>query len=211
LLNYAIITEEKRGNMEVEVEVKFLNVDFDRLRVKLREVGATLEQPMRLMRRVIIEPPHLAAQDAFIRVRDEGDKVTLTYKHFHDHEAFSGARELETTVADFEMVIEILTLGGLEPKSFQESRRETWMLGEVEIVLDEWPWLNPYIEIEGKSEDDVKNAATKLGFNWNDAVFGSTTVAYQAQYPKGDASKLAATARIAFDEPLSAIITGEAE
>lgn len=195
--------------MKTEVEVKFLNVDFDPLRAKLREVGAALEQPMRLMRRVIIEPPHLAAQDAFIRVRDEGDKVTLTYKQFHDHEAFSGAKELETTVENFATVVEILTLGGLEPKSFQESRRETWKLGHVEVVLDEWPGLKPYIEIEGSSEDEVQNAAKLLGFDWKDAVFGSATVAYQAQYPNGDASKLATIPRIAFDEPLPSVITGE--
>lgn len=195
--------------MQTEVEVKFLNVDFDPLRVKLREVGAVLEQPMRLMRRVIIEPPHLAVQDAFIRVRDEGDKVTLTYKHFHDHEAFSGAKELETTVENFETVVEILALGGLEPKSFQESRRETWKLGSVEVVLDEWPGLKSYIEIEGHSEDEVQKAAKLLGFDWREAVFGSATVAYQAQYPKGDASKLATIPRVAFDEPLPSIITGE--
>lgn len=195
--------------MKPEIEAKFLNVDFDSLRQKLTALGGVCEQPMRLMRRAIIEPPELEARDAFIRIRDEGDKVTLTYKQFHDHTAFSGVKEIEVTVGDFDDTLAILEQAGLKQKSFQESRRETWRLGGVEVVLDEWPWLNPYIEIEGRSESEVKDAAKVLGFVWSDAVFGSVTVAYKAQYPEGDTSKLVTVERITFAEPLSPIISGQ--
>lgn len=195
--------------MKTEVEVKFLNVDFDQIREKLADLGAVKEQPMRLMRRVIIEPPELEARDAFIRVRDEGDKITLTYKQFHDHTAFSGVKEIEVTVSDFDDTLAILEQVGLKQKSFQESRRETWRLGGVEVVLDEWPWLNPYIEVEGPTEKDVQDTAKLLGFNWKDAVFGSVTVAYKAQYPEGDTSKLVTVPRVTFSEPLSPIISGQ--
>lgn len=197
--------------MKTEVEVKFLNIDFDQLRPKLLALGAVCEQPMRLMRRVIIEPPHLAEKDAFIRVRDEGDKVTLTYKQFDDHSAFSGAKEIELIVSDFAAMTEILTLAGLSPKSTQESRRETWRLGDVEVVLDEWPWLNPYIEIEGPTEVAVQETARQLGFSWNDAVFGSVTAAYQLQYPKGQASKLSCIPEVLFEAKIPAVISGEKE
>lgn len=197
--------------MKTEVEVKFLNIDFDQLRPKLLALGAVCEQPMRLMRRVIIEPPHLAEKDAFIRVRDEGDKVTLTYKQFDDHSAFSGAKEIELTVSDFAAMTEILTLAGLSSKSMQESRRETWRLGDVEVVLDEWPWLNPYIEIEGPTEVAVQETARLLEFSWNDAVFGSVTAAYQLQYPKGQASKLSDMPEVLFDANIPAVISGEKE
>lgn len=197
--------------MKIEIEVKFLNVNFDELRDRLTSLGAKQEQPMRLMRRVIIEPPGLSTKDAFMRVRDEGDKVTLTYKHFTDHTAFSGAKEIEVIVSNFDDTVTILAEAGLLHKSFQESRRETWKLGNVEVVLDEWPWLNPYIEIEGNSEGDVRNAALLLGFEWNTAVFGSVTTAYQAQYPEGDASQLVNIAKVAFDEPIPNIISGQKE
>ncbi|HET6746648.1 MAG TPA: class IV adenylate cyclase [Candidatus Saccharimonadales bacterium] len=195
--------------MKTETEVKFLNVNFDELRERLKAAGATLEQPMRLMRRVIIEPPELEAKDAFIRVRDEGDKVTLTYKQFHDHTAISGVEELEVTVSDFDGMVEILRLAGLTHKSFQESRRETWRLGDVEVVLDEWPWLDPYIEIEGPNEHEVKRIADLLGFEWEQAVFGSTTAAYQHQYPDGEARQLVNIPRIVFGEPVPDIISGK--
>lgn len=195
--------------MKTETEVKFLNVNFDELRERLHAAGAILEQPMRLMRRVIIEPPELEKRDAFVRVRDEGDKITLTYKQFHDHDAISGVEELEVTVSDFDSMVEILHLAGLEHKSFQESRRETWRLGSVEVVLDEWPWLDPYIEIEGPNEKDVQRTADLLGFSWQNAVFGSTTAAYQRQYPDGESRQLVNIPRIMFGEPVPDIISGK--
>ncbi len=197
--------------MKTEIEVKFLNVDFAQLREKLQALGAVCEQPMRLMRRVIIEPPGLSAKDAFVRLRDEGDKVTLTYKQFHDHTAFSGVKEIEVTVSDFDATVALLAQAGLPHRSFQESRRETWRLDDVEVVLDEWPWLNPYIEIEGHNEQHVKNAAKQLGFDWNNAMFGSVTVAYQHQYPTSDASQLVSIPRIAFGDPLPTIFGGQKE
>jgi adenylate cyclase class 2 len=195
--------------MKTETEVKFLNVNFDELRERLKAAGATLEQPMRLMRRVIIEPPELEVKDAFVRVRDEGDKVTLTYKQFHDRTAISGVEELEVTVSDFDSMVEILRLAGLTHKSFQESRRETWQLSNVEVVLDEWPWLDPYIEIEGPSEHEVMRTADLLGFEWEQAVFGPTTTAYQHQYPDGEARQLVNIPRIVFGEPVPDIISGK--
>lgn len=194
--------------MKTEIEAKFLNVDFDEIRAKLTELGATLEQPMRLMRRVIIETPELEAKNAFLRVRDEGDKVTLTYKQF-DEVSLTGAKEIEITVNDYEATIGILEQVGLVHRSFQESRRETWRLGNVEIVLDEWPWLDPYIEVEGTNEREVKETAARLGFDWADAVFGSATSAYQMQYPDGDASKLITVPRAAFGEPIPDILSGQ--
>jgi len=43
--------------------------------------------------------------------------------------------------------------------------------------------LDPFIEIEGPSEEDVKNTAKKLACDWDKAVFGSVTTAYREQYP----------------------------
>ena len=194
--------------MQTEIEVKFLDVDFDALRSKLIALGAVCEQPMRHMRRAIIEPPELEAKNAFVRVRDEGDKVTLTYKQFQEV-SLTGAKEIEVVVSSFEDTIALLDKAGLASKSFQESRRETWRLDEVEVVLDEWPWLKPYIEIEGHDEQQVKDAASRLGFDWNMAVFGKVTEAYQRQYPDGDARKLVTIANVAFDQPIPNIISGQ--
>jgi adenylate cyclase class 2 len=193
--------------MKTEIEVKFLDVDFNLMREKLTQLGAVCEQPMRLMRRAIIQPSELHAKHAFVRVRDEGDKVTLTYKQV-DEDSLTGAKEIEVIVSNFEDTVALFEQAGLGYKSFQESRRETWQLDSVEVVLDEWPWLNPYVEIEGSSEADVKRVATELGFNWDNAVFGRVTSAYQIQYPEGDSHKLVTIPMVTFDQPVPAVISG---
>jgi adenylate cyclase class 2 len=102
-----------------------------------------------------------APSNAFIRVRSEGDKVTLTFKLFNALSVDS-AKELETEVGSFETTVAIFTAIGLEETSRQESKRESWQYQECQIELDEWPWLNPYIEIEGPSDTAIKGVAKSL-------------------------------------------------
>lgn len=171
--------------MEAEIEAKFLNVDFGDVRNRLTKEGAVLKRPMRMMRRVVLDYPDRRMQatgNAWVRVRDEGDKVTLTYKTSIENQ-FGGATEIETTVGSYEKTIAIFTSLGFIVHSQQETKRETWQLGDVEIVLDEWPWLEPFIEIEGPTKMAVQDTAKKLGFDWQDSVFGSVTTAYRKQYP----------------------------
>lgn len=170
--------------MQDEIEVKFLNVNIDEVRAKLTKLGAHLEHPMRMMRRVVIDHPDRRLQstgDSWVRVRDEGDKITLTFKQTTEHE-FGGVKEIEVNVSSYEDTIAILQKIGLIIHTDQETKRETWKLDDVEVVIDEWPWLNPFIEIEGPSKESVEKVATKMGYNWEDAIFGSVTVAYRDQY-----------------------------
>lgn len=190
--------------MKPEIEVKFLNVYHDDVRKKLKLIGGICEKPMRKMRRVVMDYPDHRMQvdkDAWIRIRDEGDKTTLTYKSSIEH-SFGGASEIEVIVSDYGSTIEIFEAIGLVIHAEQESKRETWRLDNVEIVLDEWPWLEPYIEIEDPSEASVKKCAGQLGFSWSSAVFGSITTAYRSQYPAITADEHISTIpKIAFAEP----------
>ena len=168
--------------MKSEIEAKFLNVNHDDLRIKLDKLGAVLEHPMRIMRRVVIHTPAMTEKNAFVRVRDEGSRTTITYKQF-DKDSIDGAKEHEVEVSDFDTAVGIFTAAGLEYDTFQESRRENWRLGDTEVMLDEWPWLKPYIEIEGPTEESVRTLATNLGFEWTNAIFGGVANAYRIQYP----------------------------
>ncbi len=169
--------------MAKEIEAKFLNVEHDLVRQKLRSAGARLEEPMRLMRRAMFDYPDGRLQKdnwGRLRVRDEGDKVTLAYKQGGEAEY---SDEHETTVGSYDETIAILKAVGFKQYSFQESKRESWKYKDVEVVLDEWPFLKPYIEIEGPTEDDIKQCAKDLGFPWDDAAFGNVDTAYRLDYP----------------------------
>jgi adenylate cyclase class 2 len=170
--------------MQTEIEAKFLNVDHDEIREKLKTLGAVCEQPMRMMRRVMLDHADKRYQKSNqaerLRIRDEGDKVTVTYKASNDT---NYVYELEIIVNSFEEALSLFEALGFIRYSFQESKRETWHYKNVEVVLDEWPWLNPYIEIEGLKEEYIKGVAAELGFVWENAGFGSVDTAYMFQYP----------------------------
>jgi len=191
--------------MNTEIEVKFLHVDHEGVRAKLKEIGAVCEKPMRLMRRVTFDSPEMKAKNGWIRVRDEGDKVTLGYKQT-DSLDIDGTKEIETTVGNFDAAVAILKQLEIDGGSFQESKRESWRIGEVQIELDEWPWLDPYIEIEAPTIEAVHDMASKLSFDMTAAVSGDVMVAYRDQYPHlGLRDTVGNLAEVRFGTPLPEI------
>lgn len=194
--------------METEYEAKFIDIDIEEIRARLKTSGATLKKPMRLMRRVTIDTTELKRNNAFVRIRDEGDKTTITYKQF-DSLSVNGTKEHEITVDSFDESIALFAAAGLAYGSFQESKRETWVLDDAEVVIDEWPWLRPYMEVEGHSEDHVKEVAARLGFKWEDAVFGDIMAAYRKQYPHlNDHDTVGNIPEVKFGDPLPDLLIG---
>lgn len=188
--------------MNSEIEAKFLNINHDEIRKKLKKLGAHLKTPLRIMRRVTIDTPQMKTKNAFVRIRDEGDKVTITYKQF-DQLSVDGTKEIEIITSHFEESIALFVAVGLKHGSYQESKRETWQLGKTEIVLDTWPWLKPYIEIESTDTETVKATAKSLGLKWENAVFGDVMAAYRVQYPHlGLNDTVGNLAEVKFDNPI---------
>lgn len=163
--------------MNLEIEATFVEIDKSKLRAQLQSLGATLVNPERLMRRVVFDTgPH-----SFTRVRDEGDRIVLTYKCHHDN-TITGTEEINVEVSDYDDMIAILRASGLTPKADQESYRESWKLDDVEIDIDTWPWIPAYVEIEGPTPEDVSLVASRLGFDMQNAVYGSVDEIYRLYY-----------------------------
>ena len=168
--------------MEIEYEATFENINKDEIREKLKKVGAILVKPEFLQKRIpFYLPGKNVTGKSFARVRDEGDKVTMSFKSF-DGDKIENQKELCIEVSDFEKAVEFLELLGCKRKSYQESKREIWKLDNVEIMLDEWPFLEPFVEVEGKSEEEVKKVSEKIGFDYSKALFSNTAMLYQKKY-----------------------------
>lgn len=163
--------------MKPEIEATFINIDKEQIRAQLKSLGATLLQPETLMRRTIFDIDDYS----FVRVRDEGNRITMSYKHL-DSLSLSGMKEICLTVDNFDEAINFVKALGLKPKAEQETYREEWQLDGVEVDIDTWPWIPSYIEIEGPSEAAVKAVAGKLGFDMQDALFGSVDQVYNLYY-----------------------------
>ena len=51
---------------------------------------------------------------------------------------------------------------GYYAHTYQENKRTRYTLEGVEIDIDTWPYIPTYVEIEGKSVDEVKDTIKKL-------------------------------------------------
>ena len=170
--------------MKTEYEATFLNINRGIITKKLQEIGATLERPEYMQRRITLElPPGKRNGNTWLRVRDEGDKVTLTLKSV-DGKTIVGQKEILVVVDDFNSVVDLLESIGCEKKSYQESKRELWKLKSVEIAIDTWPFLETYIEVEGTSEQEVKETVVRLELNYREAIFDSVDEIYKRKYGK---------------------------
>lgn len=173
--------------METEIEAKWLNVDVTALRQTLEKAGAVCRQQERLMVRSIFDYPdkRLEKVGGWVRVRDEGNKVTLSYKQLNDR-TLHGTEEVSVVVDNFEATCSFLRAIGLEQVSVQETKRESWKLGDADVEIDTWPWIPSFVEIEAKTEAELLQAATILGLDMGHALHGSVETAYQAVYDVTD-------------------------
>lgn len=161
-----------------EIEATFLEVDKDELRARLKGLGAELLQPEVLMQRTVFD---LEEEHAFARVRDEVNKVTMSYKRLDDL-SLSGMKEICLEVNDYGEAVGFMKALGLRAKAEEETLREEWLLDGVELDIDTWPWLPAFVEVDGLSEEAVKGVVEKLGYDMKDAVYGSVDEIYTIYY-----------------------------
>jgi adenylate cyclase class 2 len=169
-----------------EIEITYIDIDTKKIEEKLLALGAEKVGDFHY-KRIIFDYPdfRLDKEASWVRLRDEGDKVTLTFKkrlgeNLRDKlDGDEGMYERETIVSDFEATREILLKIGLTEKMYQENKRTRYMLDGVECDIDTWPLLDPYLEIEGSDWDEVYATAKKLGLKREDGKKFSTNQIYR--------------------------------
>ena len=168
--------------MKIEYEATFLNIDKQEMRERLRKIKGKLIRPEFLQKRIVFNlPKGNEIKGGWVRVRDEGDKITMSLKVV-DGIGIESQKEICLKIDSLEKAEEFLTILGCQKKAYQESKRELWKIAGAEVTIDEWPFLEPFVEIEGDSEESVKNIAEKLGFDYKDALFCSTDTIYSKKY-----------------------------
>lgn len=153
--------------MNIEYEVRVLEIDHEKMIKKLESLGAELKFSALQQRMVYDLKPK--CDNKWIRLRTNGKTTTLTIKDL-EAKSIDGTKELEIEVDDFKKTNEILEVLGYKNRGFQENRRTQYILDDVEIDLDKWPLIPEYLEIEGKNEDAVYKCLEKLGIDKNDIV-----------------------------------------
>lgn len=185
--------------MKIEYEATYTKIDKNDIRQKLEQVGAKLVRPEFLQKRVTFNLPegHEIA-GGWVRVRDEVDKITMSLKVI-DGTNIENQKEILLDVNNFEDARTLLATLGCREKAYQENKRELWVLNDVEITIDEWPFLEPFVEVEGLSEESVRLVSEKIGFNYKDALFCAITTLYSQKYGLDENVINNQTPKIVFD------------
>lgn len=103
----------------------------------------------------------------WIRLRQDGDKVELTLKYIYNTAVeynIDEVKEIEIVTDDFETANKLIEEMGYYKRKLVEKRRVSYKYNDLSIEIDEWPLLNPYIEIEGNNAQDIYDLALKLGY-----------------------------------------------
>lgn len=166
----------------VEYEARFLDIEPDQLITKIKEVGGSLKNPLTLFKRSVFSLCDISK--GYVRVRDEGNKVTMTSKIYKDPK-FPQESELEINNT-FEEGQTFLRSLNLTEKAYHETMRETWSIIRnkkelCEIAIDRIPGLPTYAEVECKSERDLKKCIKLLNLEnktVNYGAYGNTFVHY---------------------------------
>jgi len=147
--------------IEVEKKFRLTKRQRDAVLKRLPEIGAELEGED-FEENTLFGGKLLEIGTCVLRLRRVEGKATLTYKkRLPGMSAIKQRREEETVVADPEAMEAILVALGFTPALVYEKRRQTWRLGNAEIVIDVLPF-GLFMEIEGRVSD-IKAAERKLG------------------------------------------------
>src|SRR5579872_2250387 len=169
--------------METEFEIKFLDINEKDLVSQLKRFGGKKVKSKTLMKRQVFHfDPTFTKEDKWARVRDEGDKITMSIKHIIDANKIDGTKEVELIINKFPDAIDFLVETGLIPTSYQENYRETWEYMNCKLTIDTWPGLSPFVEIEGDSEKIVREVVKKFGFDFETGEYGSIDLIYVKKY-----------------------------
>lgn len=160
--------------MNTEFEIKVLDINTEHIKKLLNDKGFEDKGPVEF-RRFVYDLPE---NNAWIRLRTNGQKTTLTYKRFESN-SIDGVKELEVTVDNFENTNLLLNTLGYESKSYQENKRHLFVKDSLEVSIDEWPHIPPYLEIEGQDEASVQTMLEDLQLNTLRTTSETTSEVYK--------------------------------
>jgi adenylate cyclase, class 2 len=146
--------------IEVEKKFRLTKRQRDTLLKRLPEIGARLERE-EFEENTLYDGEALSDGSCVLRLRRVGGRSTLTFKRrLPGVAAIKQQREEETGVEDPDSMAAILEALGFTASMVYEKRRQTWRLGQTEIVIDVLPF-GLFMEIEGRA-NEIKLVERKL-------------------------------------------------
>lgn len=165
--------------MKTEYEFRILEINKEKMIKKLEKLGAKKVGEFNQKRYVYDVQPK--QENKWIRLRTNGATTTLTYKSIKS-DTINGTKEIEIEVSDFEKTNELLEKMGYKNKGYQENNRIQYILNNTEIDIDTWPMIPTYMEIEGKSEEEVIQTSKILNVDESKITMLNCKDIYEEKY-----------------------------
>lgn len=147
----------------MEYEIRILEIEKEKWIQKLENMGA--KKVMDCVQERCVYDFSPVVSNKWIRLRTNGTCNTLTIKEILDKGNIDGTSELEIEVSDFHKTKAILEELGYIPRSYQVNERIRYLYKDIEIDIDTWPLIPTFVEIEGKSKEDVLNFLKLIDYN----------------------------------------------
>ena len=147
--------------IEVEKKDRLTATEREQVLQRLKEAGAE-DRGEEFEENTIYGGGVLEGTNSIVRIRRTQDRSFLTFKRRLTNQSDVKEQiEFETEVADADAAANIVSELGLFPGLVYEKRRKTWLIRDVEVVVDELPF-GLFMEIEG-SVTGIKEVEILLG------------------------------------------------
>lgn len=140
-----------------ETELKFLEIDRIEIEKNLKQIGAK-KVFNRMFNVILFDYPDnsITKKGAYLRLRDEGDKILLTYKKPVTNHKVKITDEIETAVKDFDETRKILTILGFTEIYNVKKRRIRYKTKDAQFEIDnylgKYKFIPEFLEIEANQK-----------------------------------------------------------
>jgi len=168
-----------------EIEIKILGINVEDISKKLLDLGAHKEFSGLIKTKYFDKDSKIRDRGDLLRVREfEGSHTEVTYKTNKRKEGdFKIYDEFELASPEFEEACGFFESLGFEESCYFEKRRSIFALEQAEIVIDEYPKIDPFLEIEAPDQNTIEQLIKKLELTENEKSNHTINGLLKEKYP----------------------------
>jgi len=160
--------------MQVEHEIKYPDIDIEKITLQIEKLGAEKVMDRFMYKRFICD----LNDHSFIRLRTTPKGASITIKesngdwagHLLEQEMFINNFDEGKLFVKWFIKNNLITNPNLR---YQENIRTMYKLDEIEFCIDEWPLIDPFLEIETPDEKTLIDIVKKLELDFEKGLKGS--------------------------------------
>ena len=174
-----------------EVEVKILEIDPAGLEEGLLKLGAEKTFSGIVKVRYFDKNGEIKKKKDVLRVRqfgaekgDQPEKVEVCYKtNKHVENGYKVCDEYHLAGSDFNESVGFFENLGFEITCSYEKKRTVFKYKNLEVVIDEYPQIPPFMEIEGEDTESIEQLIKDLGVEGKERSTNSIGGLLKEKYP----------------------------